>query len=101
LTGPVESEKETVTFLRRALKEAQVQVELWKGQAEEARKENLQFQIQFKSSVKVHQVELDSSQKELAQIRDEHERQGKLVKKLRAEIGELGDRAHRSRQDVN
>jgi hypothetical protein len=32
---------------------------------------------------------LDSFQKQLAQTREEHERQGKLVKKLRAEIGEL------------
>jgi hypothetical protein len=33
---------------------------------------------------------LDSFEKQLAQTREEHERQGELVKKLRAEIGELG-----------
>lgn len=83
--GPVESEKETATFFRRALKEAELQIELWKEQADEARKES----IQLKSSVKVLHAELNVAQKELGQAQDEHKRQAELVMELRAEIGEL------------
>ncbi|KAJ2912170.1 hypothetical protein MD484_g8247, partial [Candolleomyces efflorescens] len=95
--GPAQSERETVILLKRALKEAQVQVELWKEQAEEARKENLQFQIQSKSSAKVHRAELDSAQEELAQIQDEHAKQARLIQKLREEI-EIKDKLLRNCQ---
>jgi hypothetical protein len=83
--GPVESQKEIATFFRRALKEAELQIELWKEQADEARKES----IQLKSSVKVLHAELNVAQKELGQAQDEHKRQTELVMELRAEIGEL------------
>ena len=77
--------------------EAEVQVGLWKEQADEARKEN----VQFKSTIKVLQAELDSTRNELAQVQGEHERQRKLVQELGREIGRPVILQHRFRSIVN
>ncbi|KAJ2935089.1 hypothetical protein H1R20_g2033, partial [Candolleomyces eurysporus] len=80
--GPLRSDKETIVFLRRSLIEAEQKIDLWKEQADEARKEN----IQFKSNARVLQIELKSTQQELARAREEYQRQGEMVRELRTQI---------------
>ena len=90
--GPVQPGKQTIALLRWSLMEAEHKIELWKEQADEARKEN----IEFKSKVRVLPVELDSTQKELAQVRDEYQGNVKLIRKIPTEIGESGLHRHES-----
>lgn len=62
--------------------EAEQKANLWKEQAQEASTEY----IQCKSNANILRISLESTQKELSLLRDEHRRLGELVRELRAEL---------------
>ncbi|RXW24342.1 hypothetical protein EST38_g1509 [Candolleomyces aberdarensis] len=68
--------------LRRSLMESEQKANLWKEQADETRTEY----IQCKSNARILQIELDSTQKELARVLEDCKRQGHLIRDLRKEI---------------
>ncbi|RXW13257.1 hypothetical protein EST38_g12597 [Candolleomyces aberdarensis] len=73
---------EAIIALRMSLMESEQNAKLWKEQAEERRTEY----IQSKSNARLLQIELDSTQKELARVQEECKGQGDLITELRKEI---------------
>jgi chromosome segregation ATPase len=79
-------EQAIIAVLRQDLREAERRADLWKEQAQEARTEY----IECRSDANVLQIGLESTEKELSRVREDHRRLEELVRDLRVEIGELG-----------
>ncbi|KAJ2926516.1 hypothetical protein H1R20_g10574, partial [Candolleomyces eurysporus] len=100
--GLVEAERrdwlsdEAIIALRRSLMESEQKANLWKEQADETRTEY----IQCKSNARVLQIELDSTQKELARVQEDCKRQGHLIRDLRKEIEMKNSELERLAEDT-